>query len=99
MEPISEDVIQEFKELYVRESGLGVESNESFDDLLQNAYSYVVDKSDQFNINTDKTGKQLVFDRARFVRANASELFYKRFLPDLNAFSLKLAMESDYDDS
>lgn len=95
MVPITKEIIEEYKELYVKESGLGVESDEVFQRNLESAYQYVVDRSEDFDIDENKTGKMLVFDRARYVRANASELFYQNFLPDLNAFGLKLAMERD----
>lgn len=96
---ISEDLVKEFKDLYVRETGLGVESDEVLKRNLELAYQYVVDRSDYFDIETNKTGKMLVFDRARYVRANASELYYQNFLHDLNAFGLNLAMERDMDES
>lgn len=96
---VSDMLVSEFKNLYVRETGLGVESDEVFKRNLESAYQYVVDHSDYFDIETNKTGKMLVFDRARYVRANASELYYQNFLHDLNAFGLKLAMERDMDES
>lgn len=95
MVPITVEIIKEYKELYVKESGLGVESDEVFKNNLTNAYQYVIEHSDDFDITKDRTGKMLVFDRARYVRANASELFYQNFLPDLNSFGFKLAMERD----
>lgn len=97
LESITDEVLTEFKNLYIKETGLGVESDETFKNLLENAYAYIVSKSDDFNITEDKIGKQLVFDRARYVRANASELFYENYLPDLNAFGLKLGMEREND--
>lgn len=96
---VSDMLVSEFKDLYVRETGLGVESDEVFKQNLESAYQYVVDHSDYFDIETNKTGKMLVFDRARYVRANASELYYQNFLHDLNAFGLKLAMERDLNES
>ncbi len=96
---ISEELVKEFKDLYVRETGLGVETDEVFKRNLELAYQYVVDRSDYFDIETNRTGKMLVFDRARYVRANASELYYQNFLHDLNAFGLNLAMERDMDES
>lgn len=95
MVPITAEIIKEYKELYVKESGLGVESDEVFKNNLTNAYQYIIEHSDDFDITKDRTGKMLVFDRARYVRANASELFYQNFLPDLNSFGFKLAMERD----
>ena len=95
MVPITVEIIKEYKELYVKEYGLGVESDEVFKNNLTNAYQYVIEHSDDFDITKDRTGKMLVFDRARYVRANASELFYQNFLPDLNSFGFKLAMERD----
>lgn len=96
---ISEKLVKEFKDLYVRETGLGVETDEVFKRNLELAYQYVVDRSDYFDIETNKTGKMLVFDRARYVRANASELYYQNFMHDLNAFGLQLAMERDLNES
>lgn len=96
--PITNDIVEEYKDLYVKETGLGVESDDVFRATLETAYQYVVDRSDWFDITMDKTGKQLVFDRARYVRANASELFYDNYFADLNNFGLKLVMERDNDD-
>lgn len=96
MVPITDVILEEYKELYVKETGLGVDSDEMLKKTLKSAYQYIIDKSDDFDIEKDETGKQLVFDRARYVRNNASELFYQNFLPDLNSFGFKLAMERDY---
>lgn len=93
--PITDELVNEYKDLYVKESGMGVEPDKVFKKTLDDAYHYIVERSEDFDITKDKTGKMLVFDRARYVRANASELFYNNFLPDLNAFGLKLAMERD----
>lgn len=96
---VSDMLVSEFKDLYVKETGLGVETDEVFKRNLELAYQYVVDRSDYFDIETNKTGKMLVFDRARYVRANASELYYQNFMHDLNAFGLQLAMERDLNES
>jgi len=99
MKPITGDILEEFKSTYVKQTGLGIESDYELKKILSNAYQYIVDRTGKFDISKDKTGKMLVFDRARYVRANASELFYQNFLPDLNAFSLKLGMEREADDT
>lgn len=93
------DLVDEFKALYIRESGMGVEDDEIFKKMLAMAYSYVVQQTAPFDIEQSQVGKQLVFDRAGYIRANASELFYQNYLPDLNAFGLTLRMEDETDDS
>lgn len=93
LSPISNEILNEFKDLYVKETGLGIETDDALKKLVESAYQYVMDTSGVFDISNDKTARMLVFDRARYVRANASELFYQNFLPDLNALSLRLAME------
>lgn len=97
MVPITDEILEEFKDLYVKETGMGVESDEALEKLLKTAYVYIQEKTDEFDINKEPTGKQLVFDRARYVRANASEMFYGNYLADMNGFGLKLAMERDAD--
>lgn len=92
MGEITKEIIEEFKNLYVRESGLGVESDDDFKKMLETAYAYIIERTAEFDIEKEPTGKQLVFDRARYVRANASEMFYENFLADMNGFGLKLVL-------
>lgn len=92
---ITDEIVEEFKNLYVKETGLGVESDENFKKMLETAYAYIKERTAEFDIDEEPTGKQLVFDRARYVRANASEMFYENYLADMNGFGLKLAMERD----
>lgn len=96
---ITGNIVEEFKDQYVKETGLGVESDDTFKKMLKTAYAYIIEHTDEFDINEEPTGKQLVFDRVRYVRANASELFYENYLADMNGFGLKLAMERDTNDS
>lgn len=96
---IPEDIIDEFKRLYVKESGLGIESDETFQEMLETSYLYIQQHTDVFDIESEPVGKQLVFDKARYIRANASELFYQNYLSDMNAFGLYLATERDLYDS
>ena len=97
-EVITTEILKEFKGQYVKESGLGVESDEVFKQMLETAYVYIKERTGDFDINEEPTGKQLVFDRARYVRANASELFYENFLADMNGFSLMLAQKREQAD-
>lgn len=99
MVAITKEIVEEFKNLYVKEMGLGVESDETIKKILKTAYVYIQEQTDEFDINKEETGKQLVFDRARYVRANASEMFYDNYLADMNGFGLKLAMERDTNDT
>lgn len=92
---ISGDILQEFIEDYVKEVGLGADSEETIIRVLTNAYAYVVQRCGHFNIETDEVGKSLVFDRARYVRNNAAELFYHNFQHDLMDFAWKLKGESE----
>lgn len=96
---ITDDIVKEFKALYVKESGLGVESDDTFKKMLETAYVYIVERTADFDIEKEPTGKQLVFDRARYVRANASEMFYENFLAEMNGFGLKLAAEAHENDA
>lgn len=99
MVEITDEIVKEFKEEYVKESGLGVESDETFKRMLERAYAYIIERTAEFDINEEPTGKQLVFDRARYVRANASEMFYGNFLADMNGFGLKLAAKQHKNDA
>lgn len=96
---ITDEILEEFKEEYVKESGLGVESDDAFKRMLKRAYAYIIERTAEFDINEEPTGKQLVFDRARYVRANASEMFYENFLADMNGFGLKLAAKQHKNDA
>lgn len=99
LEEITNETVEEFKDLYVKETGLGVESDDIFKEMLETAYAYIVERTADFDIHKEPTGKQLVFDRARYVRANASEMFYENFLADMNGFGLKLAAKQHKDDA
>lgn len=99
LKKITDKIVNEFKEQYVKESGLGVESDSTFKKMLETAYAYIIERTAYFDIEEEPTGKQLVFDRARYVRANASEMFYENFLADMNGFGLKLATKKHKDDA
>lgn len=95
---ITRDIVDEFKNTYVKETGLGVESDEHFKKLLENAYAYIIQNSADFDIHKEPVGKQLVFDRAWYVRERASGLFYESYMADMSGFGMKLAMErGEYD--
>lgn len=87
---ITDEIVDEFYSTYIRQTGLGADSEEVVHKQLVNAYDYVCQVVGVFDITKEPVGKMLVFDRARYVRANATELFYPNYLPDLNGFALYL---------
>ncbi|KAA9232824.1 MULTISPECIES: hypothetical protein [Aerococcus] len=92
-ENITYQHVDEFKSIYVKSEGLGIETDDELKQLLENAYSLVVSYSKDFEMDTHPTGRMLVYDAARYIRANASELFFQNFKPDLNAFGFNLLVE------
>lgn len=92
---ITQEHVDEFKSLYVKASGLGIETDAEFFRLLKIAYDQVVSRTDNFDMDEHPTGRMLVFDAARYIRANASELFYQNYFADLNSFGFELLAERE----
>lgn len=92
---VTQEHVDEFKSLYVKASGLGIETDEEFLRLLKIAYNQVVSRTDEFDMDEHPTGRMLVFDAARYIRANASELFYQNYFADLNSFGFELLAEKE----
>lgn len=98
---ITDEHVREFRDLYVKASGYGVETDEELKELLNLAYHRVMKHTDEFDLDSHPDGKLLVFDCARYIRANASELFYENYFNDLNSFGFQLMIEKwrEKDDS
>lgn len=63
--------------------------------------SYSVLKRDygEFDINTNEEGKELVFERTRYVYNEQLQYFLKNFSTELNNFGIQnIVMKEDYND-
>lgn len=63
--------------------------------------SYSVLKRDygEFDINTNEAGKELVFERTRYVYNEQLQYFLKNFSTELNNFGIQnIVMKEDYND-
>lgn len=52
-----------------------------------------------YDIETDETFKELVFERSRYVYNDALEYFSKNFLTEINSLSIAKALEETEDDT
>src|SRR5699024_10538517 len=90
---VPEEVKDEFVARYVKDVGLGVDPDSVIQKILDESYVYVALRCGKFDIETNPTGKGLVFERARYARSNAAELFYEHFFSELAGFAWSLRVE------
>lgn len=98
MTVITDEHLKEFKSLYVKAEGLGIESDEELKNILNTAYRQIVSYSDEFDMDEYPIGRLLVYDYARYIRANASELFFDNFKSQLNNFGFELMLDRGIND-
>ncbi|WP_241475479.1 phage gp6-like head-tail connector protein [Priestia flexa] len=93
---ITEEVLTLFKErMHITHSS----EDNTLKELLQASYEDIKSKCGVFAIDTSYRGRELVFERTRYVYNDAIEYFDTNFLSMINSFSIdNLPVEVDTDE-
>lgn len=86
---ITDEILQEFKE----RMHLGDEEDENLKRILEASYDDLKRICGDYDINENKSFKELVFERSRYVYNDALEYFHENFLIQINNLSLSKALE------
>lgn len=86
---ITEEVLDGFKE----RMRLGDEENQNLIRILSASNKALIRSCGNYDINTDETFKELVFERSRYVYNDALEYFNHNFLSEINSLAIGKALE------
>lgn len=90
MIPISDEILQEFKErLHISHSSEDL----SLKRLLSFSITDLISKCGEFDISVDEKAKELVFERSRYVYNDALEFFDENFLSMITSLGLSIALQ------
>lgn len=84
---ITPELLNELKEdMHITNSG----EDKNLKRLLSSSYSAIKNDCGVFNITDNERGKELVFNRVRYVYNDALEYFSDNFQSEITSFSLSL---------
>jgi hypothetical protein len=86
---ISPELITEFKE----RMHLGDREDDNLERILSASEAALRRECGDYDINTDETFKELVFERSRYVYNDALEYFHTNFLSQINSLGVDKALE------
>lgn len=87
---ITDEILKQFKE----RMRLGDEEDENLIRILSASNKDLVRLCGDYDIKTDETFKELVFERSRYVYNDALEYFNHNFLNQINSLAIDKALES-----
>lgn len=87
---ITDEILKQFKE----RMRLGDEEDENLIRILSASNKDLVRLCGNYDIITDETFKELVFERSRYVYNDALEYFNHNFLNQINSLAIDKALES-----
>ncbi|WP_226619868.1 hypothetical protein [Cytobacillus firmus] len=87
---ISPEILVQFKE----RMHLGDHEDENLKRILSASNQALIRSCGNYDINTDETFKELVFERSRYVYNDALEYFNTNFLSEINSLGVAKALES-----
>lgn len=87
---ITDEILKQFKE----RMRLGDEEDENLIRILSASNKDLVRLCGNYDIKTDETFKELVFERSRYVYNDALEYFNHNFLNQINSLAIDKALES-----
>ena len=87
---ITEEILKEFKD----RMHLGDFEDENLRRILSASHAELKRVCGDYDIKTDETFKELVFERSRYVYNDALEYFNTNFLSQINSLSIDKALES-----
>lgn len=93
---ISDEILEQFKSrMHIFHSA----EDERLKSDLDMSYSVLQRDYGEFDINTNEAGKELVFERTRYVYNEQLQYFLKNFSTELNNFGIQnIVMKEDYND-
>jgi len=86
---ISPEILQQFKE----RMHLGDHEDDNLKRILSASNKALIRSCGTYDINTDETFKELVFERSRYVYNDALEYFNTNFLSEINSLGVAKALE------
>ncbi|MFJ7585604.1 hypothetical protein [Bacillus cereus] len=86
---ISLEILQQFKE----RMHLGDHEDDNLKRILSASNKALIRSCGNYDINTDETFKELVFERSRYVYNDALEYFNSNFLSEINSLGVAKALE------
>lgn len=90
MIPISDEILQEFKErLHISHSS----EDENLMRVLSFSISDLLSKCGDFDISINEKARELVFERSRYAYNDALEFFDENFLSMITSLGLSIALE------
>lgn len=87
---ITNEVLSEFKQRMHFE---GFDEDENLLRILSASVKALISACGKYDVNTDETFKELVFERSRYVYNDALEYFNTNFISEINNLSLGKALE------
>ncbi|GGA99661.1 phage gp6-like head-tail connector protein [Macrococcus hajekii] len=73
--------------------------DEHIKNLLEMSYEDIKQRCQEFSMDEDKRGAELVYERTRYAYNDALEYFNDSFLSNITSFALQNMKEVDYDDT
>ncbi|ALY08067.1 hypothetical protein BhaS171_00011 [Bacillus phage vB_BhaS-171] len=86
---ITPDILREFK----NRMHLGDYEDDNLARILSASNQALLKACGPYDINTDETFKELVFERSRYVYNDALEYFNTNFLSQINSLGIEKALE------
>ncbi|WP_433959315.1 hypothetical protein [Cytobacillus horneckiae] len=86
---ISPEILQQFKE----RMHLGDHEDDNLKRILSASNIALLRACGDYDINSDETFKELVFERSRYVYNDALEYFNTNFLSEINSLGINKALE------
>ncbi|WP_226677205.1 hypothetical protein [Mesobacillus jeotgali] len=87
---ISDNILKEFKE----RMHLGDHEDDNLRRILSASNKALIRSCGDYDINTDESFKELVFERSRYVYNDALEYFNENFLSEITSLGIDKALES-----
>ncbi len=87
---ISPEILLQFKE----RMHLGDHEDDNLKRILSASNKALIRSCGNYDINTEETFKELVFERSRYVYNDALEYFNTNFLSEINSLGVAKALES-----
>ena len=89
MDSITDGILKEFKE----RMRLGDDEDTNLRRILSTSNAALIKACGEYNIATDETFKELVFERSRYAYNDALEYFNTNFLSQINSLAIDKALE------
>nr|WP_252215684.1 hypothetical protein [Bacillus sp. CMF12]USK48871.1 hypothetical protein LIT38_20390 [Bacillus sp. CMF12] len=86
---ISDEILKEFKE----RMHLGDHEDENLIRILSASNKALIRSCGDYDIDTDESFKELVFERSRYVYNDALEYFNDNFISEINSLGIDKALE------